>query len=239
MSTTCWEKSLMLWTSSNWQTKLFAFSDHGDWAGDYGLPEKWPSALDDCLTRIPMLVRVPGKAQGHVVREPIECFDIVPTTLELAGVEAQHTHFARSMMPQLAGAPGDPERAVFAEGGYDTHEPHCFEGKPEDIGGLPETHIYYPKGTQQQEHPETVCRSVMLRTRTHKLIRRTDGQHELYDLQADPLELQNVYDDPAHAKIQHQLLDRLTDWYVHTADVVPWKPDFRGHPAPVKGKRFG
>ncbi|MFW6456751.1 MAG: sulfatase-like hydrolase/transferase, partial [Planctomycetota bacterium] len=27
------------------ETTLFAFSDHGDWAGDYGLVEKWPSGL--------------------------------------------------------------------------------------------------------------------------------------------------------------------------------------------------
>ncbi len=28
-------------------TAVFVFSEHGDWAGDYGLVEKWPSALDD------------------------------------------------------------------------------------------------------------------------------------------------------------------------------------------------
>jgi len=212
-------------------TAVMAFSDHGDWAGDYGLVEKWPSGLDDCLTRIPLIVRVPGKAQGHVVEEPVELFDIVPTTLELAGVEARHTHFARSLMPQLEGAPGDPERAVFAEGGYDTHEPHCFEGKRSDgVAGDPKS-TYYPKGMQQQERPESVCRAAMMRTATHKLVWRTSGEHELYDLVVDREELKNVIGKEGYAEVQRELERRMLDWYVHTADVVPFEPDPRGFPS--------
>src|SRR5919202_3309244 len=56
-------------------TAVFLFSDHGDWAGDYGLVEKWPSGLGDLLTRVPLIVRVPGAARGHVVMEPVELFD--------------------------------------------------------------------------------------------------------------------------------------------------------------------
>ncbi len=197
-------------------TTVFMFSDHGDWGGDYGLVEKWPSALDDCLTHIPMIVRTPGGHAGHVVCEPIECFDIMPTTLALAGIEANHTHFAHSMLPQLHGAQGNPDRAVFAEGGYDAHEPHCFEGKdaPQDIGRS-RSGIYWPKGLQQQERPDTVCRSAMVRTATHKLVRRTGGDHELYDLDADPQELHNRYGD---ANLAH----------IHSSDCVPLDTDSRG-----------
>lgn len=212
-------------------TALFAFSDHGEWAGDYGLVEKWPSALDDCLTRVPMLVRAPGSAAGHVVREPAECFDLLPTTLELAGVACGHTHFGRSMLPRLAGAPGDPRRAVFAEGGYDPHEPHCYEGTTQggDTGANPDG-IYYVKGLQQQEHPESSARCVMIRTRTHKLIYRPGYVSELYDLGADPQELRNLYGQPAAANLQHQLERRLLEWYLHTSDVTPFERQPRGIP---------
>jgi arylsulfatase A-like enzyme len=208
-------------TGLDQETTLIVSSDHGDWAGDYGLVEKWPTGLDDTLTRVPLLIRTPGGASDHVVHEPVEAFDVMPTILEMAGIEARHTHFARSLVPQLQGAAGDPERAVFAEGGYDVHEPLAFEGRPES-GGLfrDATHIYYPKGLQQQEHPESVCRSAMLRTARHKLIRRTSGAHELYDLQQDPQEMQNRYSDPALADVRQSLEDRMLDWYVHTSDVV-------------------
>jgi len=67
-------------------TTVAVFSDHGDYAGDYGLVEKWPSGLEDVLTRVPLLVRTPGGKEGHVVNEMVQVFDIVPTLLEIANI---------------------------------------------------------------------------------------------------------------------------------------------------------
>lgn len=202
-------------------TTVVLFSDHGDYAGDYDLVEKWPSGLEDCLTRVPLIIRTPGAKPGHVVREPVELFDIVPTVLDLADLRATHTHFARSLVPQLHGAAGDAQRAVFAEGGYDTHEPRCFEGNPtRDAFSVNSDDIYYPKGRLQQDEPLSVCRATMIRTATHKLIRRPAGASELYDLAADPLELTNRHGQVEYASIQRQLEGRMLDWYIHTADVA-------------------
>ncbi len=221
-------------TGRDKDTAIFLFSDHGDWAGDYGLVEKWPSALDDTLTRVPLLIRMPGGTAGHVVKEPVELFDIMGTTLELAGIVPRHTHFARSLVPQLHGAPGDPDRAVFAEGGYDIHEPHCLEGHAgnpdEERLTLDEKSVYYPKRKQQQEHPESVCRSVMIRTMTSKLIHRRQGLCELYDLVSDPQELRNRHGDPDMAAVKAELESRLLDWQLSTSDVTPLNEDPRGIP---------
>jgi arylsulfatase A-like enzyme len=222
-------------------TAVFLWADHGDWAGDYGLVEKWPSALDDCLTRVPFIARVPGAgnpssgrvmARGHVVREPVEMFDVMATALELAGITPTHTHFARSLVPQLRGAAGDPDRAVFSEGGYDPHEGHAFEGRAQS-GALFRTpeHIYYPKGKLQQDVPESVCRATSIRTLDYRLVRRPLGVSELYDLRADPRELHNVYGRPEHSRAQRDLEDRMLDWLIHTSDVVPLEEHPRGLPA--------
>ncbi len=138
------------------ETAVFFFSDHGDYAGDYGLVEKWPSGLEDVLTRVPLVARIPGGAAGHSVGEQVELFDVMATTLELAGIPAGHTHFARSLLPQLGGQPGDPQRAVFAEGGYARHEAHCFEGDPQRDApfATDPLQIYYPKAQVQQDYPE-------------------------------------------------------------------------------------
>ncbi len=219
-------------TGRDKDTVIFLFSDHGDWAGDYGLVEKWPSALDDTLTRVPLLIRAPGGVAGHVVKEPVELFDIMATALDLAGLKAQHTHFARSLVPQLHGATGDPGRAVFAEGGYDLHEAHCLEGhagNPEEERLMRDKKgFYYPKRAQQQEHPESVCRSVMIRTMTHKLIHRRHGPCELYDLVRDPRELHNRHHDPAMSSVRTDLERRLLDWHLSTSDVTPFDEDPRG-----------
>jgi len=209
-------------------TMLIASADHGDYAGDYGLVEKWPNGCEDVLTHVPLIVKAPGAKAGHRVREQVELFDIMATVLENAGIPPKHTYFAKSFLPQLAGVPGDPERAVFCEGGYDSFEPHCSEGtRLAEFGSSSVFRLYYPKALQQLEHPESVCRTVMIRTLTHKLIRRSSGECELYDLSADPKELQNLYHIPEYSDVRHKLEQRLLDWYLLTSDAVPFEESCR------------
>ena len=208
-------------------TAVFVFSDHGEWSGDYGLVEKWPSACDGVLEHVPLIARVPGVAQGHVSREIVELYDVMATVLELAGIEAQHTHFARSLMPQLRGMSGDAQRAAFCEGGYNTYEPQCFEPLADFSSPA---NIYYPKVKLQNERPETITRATMIRTADFKLVARPDGVSELYDLKHDPRELHNVYGERSYAAAQEQLHRRMLDWYIRTADVAPKKHDPRGFP---------
>jgi arylsulfatase A-like enzyme len=210
-------------------TCVLFLTDHGDWAGELGLVEKWPSAMDDTILRVPLVIRTPGGKAGHEVDTPVELFDIMPTILELAGLEAEHTHFARSLVEQLRGAPGDADRAAFAEGGYDPHEPHCFEGKPSDGLARDPSHIYYQKAHLQQTEPASVCRSAMVRTQTHKLIARTNDTSELYDMRADPHEMNNLYGTPQGAPAQTDLEHRLLRFYLRTSDVVPPDADPRGY----------
>jgi len=70
--------------SKAWDTTTtFVFADHGDYAADYGLVEKWPSGLEDVLTRVPLIVKTPNGTVNHTVNWPVQLFDIVPTVLEL------------------------------------------------------------------------------------------------------------------------------------------------------------
>lgn len=206
-------------------TVLIASSDHGDYAGDYGLIEKWPSALETCLTHVPLIARAPGGAAGHVVTEMVELYDIMATFLELGQVQPRHTHFARSLVPQLVGAAGDPERAAFTESGYDVFEPQAFEPPLE---GPP--NLYTAKHELQNQHPETVQRAASVATADYKYIARPGGQFELYDRKADPLETRNLIDDRRHAGIREALTQRLLDRYISTTGVPPWNRDSRDLP---------
>lgn len=210
-------------TGHSRNTVVVVSSDHGDYAGDYGLVEKWPSGLEDCLTRVPLIASVPGGTAGNVVTDMTELFDIMPTMLELAGSGTRHTHFARSFTRQLHGAPGDPRRAAFSEGGYNTYEPQVFE--PIFDG------IYEPKTRLQNEHPEQVARCASIRTRTHKLIVRPGGQSEFYDCDVDPNLTDNLIDDASSAGVVHSLQEQLLTWYVSTTGVAATDKDPRGLPA--------
>ncbi len=207
-------------------TVLVVSSDHGDWAGDFGLVEKWPSDCSDPITRVPLLVKAPGCKSGHMVEGPVEMFDLMASVLELADIEAGHVHFAKSFVPQLRGEPEDRERFVFAEGGYDPHEPHAFEGRWSRVEPPIEGN-YYPKGKMQQDSPSSVCRATMIRSLNHKLVRRTAGVSELYDLCEDPRELTNRIDDSAMSDVRQELENTMLNWYLRTSDTVPVGQDSR------------
>ncbi|OAB47930.1 sulfatase family protein [Paenibacillus antarcticus] len=61
-------------------------SDHGELLGDHGLMYKGPWFYEG-LTRIPMIIRGPGIAQGTRTNALMEHVDIVPTLLDAIGLE--------------------------------------------------------------------------------------------------------------------------------------------------------
>ena len=208
-------------------TTIMFCSDHGDYAGDAGQLEKWPSEMSDMVTRVPLIIRRPGCPGGHRVDTPVQSFDLLPTIMDYEGVEAEHAHFGRSLRTQVEGAEGDGDRAAYCEGGYDVREPYCFE--PVCFAGTPLDHPqvegtdYYPKCQQQQERPESVCRTVMQRWKQWKLVVRTNGENELYQMDEDPLETKNLYSDEKYASVRAELEKRMLTWLIDTSDVPPIK----------------
>src|SRR5690606_17505604 len=96
-------------TGATDRTVTAFFTDHGEYLGDYGLVEKWPSGLHDCLLRNPLVLAGPGVPEGEEQDAPAELVDVFATLLELAGVEPAHTHFGRSLLT------ADPRDAAFSE----------------------------------------------------------------------------------------------------------------------------
>ena len=205
-------------------TALFVLSDHGDYAGDYGLVEKWSSGLEDVLTQIPLITRVPGGAARHRVDEMVEAYDVMATCIELAGTNTRHTHFAQSLTPQLSGSCGNANRAAFSSAGFNANEPQAFE-KAEEVPG-----VYKPKADLQIERPDMVTRAESIRTQTHKLILRPGGVSELYDCSADPMLTRNVYGDASHEDVREALEDRLRDRLIETSGILPAERTERGIP---------
>lgn len=134
-----------------------------------------------------------------------------------------HDQFGVSLKNQVDGQKGDLERVVWCEGGYDVREPHCFEGGVLDSVFSHPGSIYYPKMAQQQNDPISVCRGTMMRNARFKLNVRTSGDNELYDMIADPTELDNLYYDPAYADVVAGMEKEMLVWLMGTSDVVPWE----------------
>lgn len=223
-------------------TVVMLWSDHGDYTGDYGLVEKWPSGLEDVLTRVPLIMRVPGlgnENKGARWTDPVQLFDTMPTVLELAGVTPRHVHFGKSLLKQIQGTATDIDKRkyVFAEGGFASFEPRDLESDCDLVAQpcLPKGHQYYPKLRQQSERPDSVSRAIMIRSKTAKLVWRSDPKwgtknNELYDLAKDPEELYNVWDHAEYKGLQADLKEELLKWLATTSDVTPWEKDDREIP---------
>jgi len=202
-------------------TVVIFFSDHGDYTGDYGLVEKWWTGFQDCLIRVPLIIRVPGFPENKVVESLVEMIDLYPTVLELAGIKPKHSHFGKSLIPLMEGKIEYSRDAVFAEGGHNFNEEHCFEPVLEGI--------YYEKTMLPRKYsPKVFAKSIMVRTEEFKYIYCPQDIDELYDLKNDPKELENIISRPDSKVIVEELRDRLLKWMLETADTVPFDWDKRG-----------
>jgi arylsulfatase A-like enzyme len=208
-------------------TAIFFFSDHGEFAGNYGLVEKTQNTFQDCLTKVPLIIKPPkGTEIKPGIRSAlVELIDMRATVEALSNLEPSHTHFGRSLLPLIADQTSEHRDTVFCEGGRLHGETHCME--LESATHQSPQGLYWPRvGLQSSQGPEHT-KAIMCRTHTHKYVRRLYEKDELYDLVNDPQELRNQVDNPAYSQELGELKERLLTHYIETADVVRHKPDRR------------
>jgi len=200
-------------------TALFFFSDHGDYTGDYGLVEKTQNTFEDCLSRVPFVVKPPRgvPVRPRVSEALVELVDMPATVEALAGLVPGHTHFGRSLLPVLSGMTDEHRDAVFCEGGRLEGDIHASEWDEHYADGR---NLYAPRIALQREVPAHT-KAVMCRTKTHKLVRRLYEMDELYDLKKDPGELENRSGDKGLAAVEAGLKERMLKWFLETGDDVP------------------
>lgn len=221
-------------TGQSERTVTLFFADHGEYLGDFGLIEKWPSAMDRCITSDPLIISGPGLAGGQYCGAVTELIDVMPTVLELAGLSAPHDHFGRSLLHLLDEPTRRHRRYAFTEGGFSEWEEPRME-RP--------SFPYDLKGAVQHDHPRLVGRAVAVRDSRWTYVWRLYEPPELYDRDQDPAETVNLAGAPQHAEIERQMEQALLAWQVETSDVIPplSNPRFPevDLPAPVQPAHVG
>jgi arylsulfatase A-like enzyme len=209
-------------------TAIFFFSDHGEFAGNYGLVEKTQNTFQDCLTRVPLIIKPPKgiPIQPGIRDALVELVDFRATVEEMINLDPGYSHFGRSLLPLIAGEKEIHRDAVFCEGGRLLGETHCME--LQSVSNLVPQGLYWPRVRLQSGDGIAHTKAVMCRTKTHKYVLRLYEKDELYDLSLDPHELHNRVDDPSYEGILRQLKDRLLTFFLETGDVVRHEPDLRG-----------
>ena len=158
-------------------------SDQGFFLGENGwFDKRW--MYEESL-RTPLIVRWPGVTEPGAESEAmVQNLDFAQTFLDVAGVDAPAQMQGRSLAPLMRGE----------ESSEDWREALYYH--------------YYEGGYEGGGH--NVVRHEGVRTNRYKLIHfYTLDQWELFDLNEDPDELQNVYNDPDYADVRKRMKERL------------------------------
>ena len=157
-------------------------SDHGDMLGFHSLAAKGPAGYDD-VTRIPLILRMPGKAQGVYSLAPVSHIDICPTIMDYFGLPVPNAMQGSSLLPlvkDMKAFPRDPlcylEFARFCQG-------NDANGGLQLMRGVTDGHL--------------------------KLIINLLSTDELYDLDNDPGECRNLIYSSEYAQQRNVLFDSL------------------------------
>lgn len=187
-------------------------SDHGYMIGHHGLWHKgngqWIAGpnrgiqrgnMYDLALRVPLLVRGPGVAKRGMQLDQLVCnIDTFATVLGLLKVPApaDYRQEGKDFSPLLRG-----EKIAWRDAHFSQFDIHNGLGKAS---------------------PSSM-RSV--RTAKYHLVRQYNKNHpdELFDLAADPGEMKNLYDEPAHREVRDGLQARLDAWMRSIDDPVTKK----------------
>jgi len=168
-------------------TVIIFTSDHGDHFGTRPGNAHKRGAYDDCA-RVPLIVYAPRVIVSRQIRtELVSNVDLMPTILELAGVDIPKEQHGTSLVPLLRGERPNWRSAVCIQN---------REGKRDD---------------------ESAVQSRGVRTKDWKLIMRDELSdrakylRELYDHRSDPQERSNVY-GPENSDAVRGLLLELDYW---------------------------
>ncbi|MFD5257391.1 sulfatase-like hydrolase/transferase [Streptomyces bobili] len=194
------------------------FSDHGEYLGDFGVIEKWPSGLESCITRDPLIISGGGLPPVGTVDAMTELIDVFPTLLDIAGIDPGYQHFGRSLLPVLHDPASGHREYAFSEGGFLAEEEPKFERSP-----FP----YDLKSALQHDRPAAVGKAVAVRDRHWTYVWRLYEPAELYDRAADPDEAHNLAGRPELAEVEARMSEALLRWFVETADSLPERVDPR------------
>ncbi len=167
-------------------------SDQGFYLGEHGWYDK--RFMYEPSLSMPLIIRFPREiAPGSVNADLVQNLDFAPTFLDLANADVPDDMQGKSLKPLFSGQPvADWRTAIYY---------HYYE---------------YPHGWHD------VRKHYGIRTDRYKLIHFYDAPDtwELFDLQSDPDEMHNIFDDPKSASIREQLHNELNAVQKKYADPV-------------------
>ncbi len=183
--------------------------------------------------RIPLIVRCPGIGlEGHTRNELVSQIDILPTVTDILGIACPAGVAGASFAPLLKGQKIEWRTHLYAEwgsGGVVTYFPqrsvrdgrykliaNLLQDRPSPSAlGYSDRNQKWTSGATQEE-----IAGSDKRIRTAYELYEQPPKYEVYDLQNDPWEFENLSHNPAYHNILQALKNRLETWQKETDDAL-------------------
>jgi arylsulfatase A-like enzyme len=177
------------------RTVVVFTSDNGYYLGEQRMRQGKVYPHEPSL-RVPLLVRGPGLPAGSVRHDPATTIDLAPTLAELTGTRPGHRVDGVSLVDVMREGDRGWRRGVLTETG-----PRFGVQRPSDLRGRPVT------GGATAD----VRFAIGVRTRRYLYVDLATGGKELYDLDRDPQQYDNLARSPGYASVRSRLARVLAD----------------------------
>jgi choline-sulfatase len=181
-------------------TLVIFTADHGEMLDDHRLWTKM--VFFDSSVRIPLIMHLPGVIEGGKQTSAlVEHIDLFPTMMDVLGLNTPAGVQGKSFIKLAKGQTSHHRDVVHSE--------------------FPNVPMYKPDGSYNP--------SIMRFDGRYKIVDNGDAiAPELYDLNTDHLETQNLAIEPAYKDRTHTMLAELREWAKQ--DMVPVHPVMRAGP---------
>lgn len=189
-------------------------SEHGDMMGNHHLLAK--CVMFDEAATVPLLLRLPGQTTSRLISGPVSQIDLLPTLLDLMEQPIPDHLQGKSLKPIL-----DQEEDVRLEDDVIVEWNGGNNGFGDRVGqvSIPESMLELASREEIIAVHRDPVRSIITPD-GWKFNCSPLGEHELYDLNEDPLETHNQASEPAYLQLMRDLTDRIRRWQVKTDDAV-------------------
>jgi arylsulfatase A-like enzyme len=145
--------------------------------------------------RVPLVIRGPGIPHDQTRNQLVNNLDVVATIEQIASATPGLVPDGKSLTPLFADPDATWRSAILIEGGHEqTHEKSAAGSEESWLPWLKQ--VLAGTWSKSRASPKLFFG---VRTPTRKYVQYGDGFEELYDLGADPFELENKADDAAYA----------------------------------------
>ncbi len=192
--------------------------------------------LYDVGIHVPLIVAGPGIVKGATTDALVSGIDIAPTILELGGAAIPEAMTGKSFVPALKGKTYDGHEYIFA-----TRVPHS-SGLPEHTGyfdlsrtvfdkkykliynalwQLPYAPVDFRNHSMWQDLQARAEAGSLDEKYQQAFFSEPRPMFELYDLENDPYEMNNLSGKANHAETEQRLKEELHEWMILNQDYLP------------------